>query len=105
MLSKGSILSYYSNHPILKSLSIRLCVRVLLNHWRGRWVLLCSSRSCGLDNSINLILQDLEELMASSLVVTNYYALVGKVCITKLEGFTYRIYLVSKFANIQIIRS
>ena len=63
MLSESSILCNNSNHPILERLSIRLGVGVLMDHWRGGWVLLRGSRSCGLDNSIKLVLQDLEELL------------------------------------------
>ena len=113
MLSERSILCHNSNHPILERLSIRLGVGVLMEHWRGRRVLLCGSRSCGLDNSIELVLQDLEELLrvvlplrhllSSPKVVNRYYALVGKVCIAKLEGLTDGINLVSKFANIQVV--
>ena len=115
MLSESSILCNNSNHPILECLSIRRGVRILKDHWRGRWVLLWGSRSCGFDNSIKLILQDLEELLrvvlplgyllSSSLIATRYYALVSKVCIAKLEGLTDGINLVSKFANVKIVWS
>ena len=40
MLSESSILCNNSNHPILERLSIRLGVGVLMDHWRGGWVLL-----------------------------------------------------------------